>query len=182
MATQIVAQPITRREAAYYFFGATVLTMLAALAGIFLWFALPRPQVFDLGPTDGFVINQPSYQGVIARNGNTTSLVIVRLADQVLVFDRYAGSCHYRYVWVPTNNRFEDPCSGYKWAINGTLLSYPPEFSPPSRDLDQYETFVHDGHLFVNLDKKQTGQIRAEQPPEVICSNGPFSCQLLGAP
>ncbi len=185
MTATHLTQSVTWREGAYYFFGATLALMCLALAGVIFWFVLPAPQIFDLGEIDDFPLNAPQYQGVTGSNGNTISLVIVRLPDKVVAFNRYAGPCHYKYVWVPTNNRFEDPCSGYKWTITGMLLLYSPKPSSAwtPHDIDQYAVSIRQGHLFINLDQKLPGQLRTEQPVEVVCPAGQlFSCQLRETP
>jgi len=170
--------PLTRHEFSYYIFGAAFLLLLAALATMVVWVALPRPEVFDLGQLESFRTDGPTPRTVISREGKTIPLWAARDSETWVVFDGSAGPCHYKYVWVPTNNRFEDPCSGFKWAINGILLTYVPKPGKASRDLDRYAAFVKDGHLMVNLDKPLPGAARPSQPPEVECGNNPFSCQL----
>ncbi|MBF8283697.1 MAG: putative Quinol-cytochrome c reductase, iron-sulfur subunit (Rieske iron-sulfur protein) [Anaerolineales bacterium] len=151
---------------------------IIALAGVVVWATLPQPQIFDLGPIDSFRTDGPTRHLITLRDGKTIPLWSVRDGETWIVFDGYAGPCRYQYRWVPTNHRFEDPCSGYKWAINGILLTYLPNPGKAARDLDRYAAFVKDGHLMVNLGKRQPGTARPTQPPEVICGYSLFSCQL----
>lgn len=59
-----------------------------------------------------------------------------------------------RYSWTPANQRFEDPCSGDKWELNGQLNVAASSELWSNRDLDQYGLTVTDGSIFV-----QTHQI-----------------------
>ena len=138
----------------------------------------PPAQIYDLGPMEAFATGAPHRREVITKDGQTVPLWVVRMDKHWLIFSgrmKISSTWNCAYKWVPTNERFEDPCSGFKWALTGELLTY---FDNPSskwqtglRDLNQYEATIQDGHLMVNLDKRTEGQFRAEPPPNAICQD-----------
>ena len=63
------------------------------------------------------------------------------------------------YAWNQANSRFEDPCSGAAFRLNGAALRRPIE-----HDLDQYEVIVEDTMVLINTGKITVGACR--QLPE----------------
>src|SRR5574341_1979576 len=191
-----LAQPPTRREFAYYIFGAASCLMLLLLAGIVLWAALPKPQVFDLGPLESFRSDGPTRKLITLNDGSTLPLWVVHAEEKWSAFRgriRTGSAWNCEYKWVPTNHRFEDPCSGFKWALSGELLTYfdnlPPDWLVGLHDLDQYSTTIQGGHLTVDANKIIHGETHLGPPPEVRCN--PFwfdghrewlSCTLRDSP
>jgi hypothetical protein len=180
-------KPISRRELVGWCFGAALLLTPILLTGVVVWMAYPPAQVYDLGPTDNFVVGQPAGREVMTKDGQTVPLWVVHADDRWLIFlgrMKISPSWNCAYKWVPINNRFEDPCSGFKWALTGERLTYfdnpSPTWQAGLRDLDQYAATLKDGHLMVNLDKRMAGQFRAEPPPNVICRDfgEVTNCQL----
>lgn len=182
------ALPITRREFAYFFFVASLIVATVMMLGAFVWAATP-PLLFDLGPVDGFPADRPTPRYITLESGETTSLWVVRDGDRMLVFDgraRAGRNSNCRYRWVPVNNRFEDPCSGFKWTMAGEQLTY--LFWPDKKrvsylhDLDQYPTVVEGGRLRVNLGRRVFGESNAEPPPHIHCDlylSGYVDCHPL---
>jgi hypothetical protein len=167
---------VTRREFAYYFFSASLLLFLLLMSGGVLWMLTPPSEIFDLGPIDELRADGPMARYLERRDGTTLPLWVVRAEDKWLVFNRrvqVGRYWHCQYIWVPVNNRFEDPCSGFKWTLTGVLLSYP--FGTPHddplfmHDLDQYPATIAQGHLFINADKPVHGLVRTEKPEGIIC-------------
>jgi hypothetical protein len=167
-----------RREFAFYCFGASLFLSASMVAGALLWMLTPPQEKFDLGAVEEFSAGQPVARYVERRDSTTLPLWVVRTEDKWLVFDRrvqIGRYWHCQYAWVAVNNRFEDPCSGFKWALTGILLSYPFSFIHEGdyplflHDLDQYPTTIEQGHLVINADKPVHGLVRTEKPEGIIC-------------
>ncbi len=128
----------TRREFLYYIWGASIALFLGeAVAGI-VWFALPRFKagqfggVFTYGakdipegdaaplniPSGRFWLSNISEQGFVALYGVCTHL-----------------GCLPK--WVDTNHRFECPCHGSKYELDGKWIE-----GPAPRSLDRFKTTV----------------------------------------
>lgn len=152
------------------------------MLGSFVWAATPPLQIIDLGAVEQFKPGAPHARYVELSDGASLPLWVTLVDGEWYVFNGRARlgrywNCHYR--WVPVNDRFEDPCSGFKWALTGELLTYP---FPPGRydplfshDLDRYPAMVENDRLRVNLSRLIPGMIRSERPPDLVCPFE-FSC------
>jgi hypothetical protein len=59
------------------------------------------------------------------------------------------------YSWVEANMRFEDPCAGSKYLLDGTMVDI-----RTNRDLDQYVVTLDNGFVYVDLHKVIVGKCR----------------------
>lgn len=128
----------TRREFLYYIWGASIALVLGeAVAGL-VWFALPRFKAGQFGgvftyeakdipepgaaplniPSGRFWLSNPATEGFVALYGVCTHL-----------------GCLPK--WVDTNNRFECPCHGSKYELDGKYIE-----GPAPRSLDRFRTTV----------------------------------------
>ena len=177
MATHPSVKPISRRELATWGFRAALPLTLIVLLGVAGWRLYPAIQNYDLGSIDKLSAGYPIHSHVITQNGQTVPVWVVHTTERWFVFAgrmKISEDWNCEYKWVPINNRFEDPCSGFKWALTGELLTY---FSNPAtdvlsglRDLDQYAASLKSGHLMINLSQFTSGVIRTEPPPQVSCT------------
>lgn len=142
--TAILTPRVTRRELAYYIlFTALALFGLTLLAGL-LWYASPRDglgRFVRVGAVSDFPVSDSPYR-VEGR------FFVVNVGGQLIVFDNrlYSGDvlrpgCRWR--WVPTNDRFEDPCYGSKYSLLGEHLSGSPH------DMRQYPYTIRDEQIWV---------------------------------
>jgi len=150
---------ITRREFLYYVWGASMAVFTAQFAGLFIWFALPRFREGEFGgtftvPIDRLPgVNDPPVDvpdgrfwlvNVDSANPQGQERMY-RVADDP---DRIAGiAALYKvcthlgciYKWVPTANRFECPCHGSKFRLDGRRIE-----SPAGRSIDRFELVALD--------------------------------------
>jgi hypothetical protein len=126
-------QPANRRESLYYLWLASVILIVLLLSGLFVWFTLqPVKQSIPskIIAIDLDEIPLPGSPAAIAGRfwlAHTDDDALIALAGYEPKF-----GCLVK--WVATNHRFEDPCYGYKSALNGTYI----EGQTPAHDLDRY--------------------------------------------
>jgi cytochrome b6-f complex iron-sulfur subunit len=131
-----VAAP-SRREFLYYIWGASIALLLGqATAGI-IWFSLPRFRegtfggIFDYPPdripaVGGAPVNEPAGRFWVSQPEE----------GLVVLF----GVCTHLGClpkWVDANERFECPCHGSKYELNGKYIE-----GPAPRSLDRFFTTV----------------------------------------
>jgi cytochrome b6-f complex iron-sulfur subunit len=149
---------MTRREFLYYIWIASIAVFTAEFTGLFIWFALPRFQagefggLFDVALTEVPPINDPPTNRADGR------FWIVNLdgsaeAENELMYpapdDRpikgvaaiYKVCTHLGciYDWNAANNRFECPCHGSKYRLDGRRVE-----SPAPRSLDRFRLIALD--------------------------------------
>ncbi|MDX2161887.1 MAG: ubiquinol-cytochrome c reductase iron-sulfur subunit [bacterium] len=132
-----VAAP-NRREFLYYIWGASIAMLLGGSGAALIWFALPRfaegtfGGVFNIAPDR---IPQPDAPPTQVPEGrfwisNTPDSAVVVL---------YGVCTHLGCLpkWSQSNHRFECPCHGSKFELNGRYIE-----GPAPRSLDRFETTV----------------------------------------
>lgn len=142
--------PMTRREFLYYVWGASMALFMAEAGGAILWFALPRFKAGEFGgafavpvekipPPDSpepvdfpdgrfWLINAGEK---IANDPRTPPGYVTGMG--VVAIYKICVHLGCLYKWVPTNNRFECPCHGSKYLLNGVRLE-----GPARRNLDRF--------------------------------------------
>jgi cytochrome b6-f complex iron-sulfur subunit len=130
--------PPSRREFLYYIWGASIVLLLGQATAGLIWFALPRFKAGEFGgvftfsgadvpepgaaptniPSGRFWLSNPAGQGFVALYGVCTHL-----------------GCLPK--WVPTNQRFECPCHGSKYELDGKYIE-----GPAPRSLDRFKTTI----------------------------------------
>lgn len=152
--TQLTSAPtgINRRELLMTSFLATAVLLAIALIAALIWLLLPYQPLTTVGDLADFPPSDQPYQTY----NLDTPIYIVNTNGEIFAFSKRTPApepwdCNY--AWVPANNEFTDPCSGSKFALDGTLLEGPAE-----RGLDRYEVQVVNGRLQINLNKLILGQ------------------------
>lgn len=152
--TQLTSQPtkINRRELLMTSFVAAAVLLAITLIAALIWLLLPYQQFTTVGDVANFPPSDQPYRS----NYTDTPVFIVNTGDEVLAFSKRTPrpepwDCIY--AWVPANSEFTDPCSGSKFALDGTLLEGPAE-----RGLDRYEVRVQNGRIQINFDNLILGQ------------------------
>ncbi len=164
---------LTWREAAGYLF---VLT-LVGLGIVFLWMGTrmfsPRGDWHDLGPIQDLEITEPTPHYLIAEDGMRVTVWVVYADNDWYAFDgvtpdSYNTHCSYRY--QPVTSRFEDPCTGFKYSLNGEYINeslYAQDITV--QNLNQYVVVIRDGHLNVDLSQRIEGKKwRAISTPSLL--------------
>lgn len=143
---------VTRREFLYYIWGASLALFLVETTGLTVWFMLPRFREGQFGGTfklpvdalppdnaspfnfsegrfwlsnlDSTDPNENMYQAPDEEQPIVGSVAIYKVCTHL--------GCIYG--WIEANNRFECPCHGSKYRLDGRRIE-----SPAPRDLDRFK-------------------------------------------
>jgi cytochrome b6-f complex iron-sulfur subunit len=146
---------ITRREFLYYIWGASMALYTAQAAGLLVWFLIPRFREGEFGGTftldlgalpevNGEPFNFPDgrFWLVNLDTANEQGRERMWRSEQDEDQDIKGVAAIYKvcthlgciYAWTPTNNRFECPCHGSKYRLDGRRIE-----SPAPRSLDRFK-------------------------------------------
>jgi len=176
---------ITRREFLYYIWGASIALLTVQAAGLMVWFLIPRFREGEFG--GAFVVNAedvPEPNGD-PRNYPDGRFWLVNLdttqpnelmytapgdpEEIVGVAAIYKVCTHLGciYAWTDSNNRFECPCHGSKFRLDGRRIE-----SPAPRNLDRFK-------LYALAEDKTT--VLAESPDVGESGTNPYAAVPLPA-
>lgn len=165
----VKANGISRREFLYYIWGASLALYLAQFSGLLVWFLIPRFREgefgglipFDLAnlpPKNGEPVNVPDGRfWIVDLDSEDPNVRFSQAQDETApikgVTAIYKVCTHLGciYAWVPANSRFECPCHGSKYRLDGRRIE-----SPAPRTLDRFKIFAYDAE----------GNVIAESPGE----------------
>ncbi len=144
---------LTRREFLTYVWAASMALFMAESGGVVLLFALPRFRagefggIFRLGPA-GVVLPQV---GEGPREYPDARFWLVHTGKGILALYKVCTHLGCLYKWVPSNFRFECPCHGSKFQLDGTYLE-----GPAPRDLDRFVIYLKDasGRVVAQMDPR----------------------------
>lgn len=142
---------ISRREFLYYIWGASIALYTAQFSGLLIWFLLPRFREGEFGGR--FIISVDELPGINAEPANVPAgrfwlvnldtrqenELMKKAPDEteeiVGVAAIYKVCTHLGciYAWTEANDRFECPCHGSKYRLDGRRIE-----SPAPRDLDRF--------------------------------------------
>lgn len=148
---------ISRREFLYYIWGASIAIYTAQFSGLLIWFLIPRFREGEFGGLIPFDVG-----GIPAINDAPVDvpagrfwMVNLDTADpndrMYLAEDEsepiagiaaiYKVCTHLGciYAWVSANQRFECPCHGSKYRLDGRRIE-----SPAPRSLDRFKVIAYD--------------------------------------
>jgi len=142
---------ISRREFLYYIWGASIALYAAQFSGLLIWFLLPRfregefggkflVSMDDLPDVNSAPINMPAGRFWLVNLDTTQPNELMKKApdetqDIIGVAAIYKVCTHLGciYAWTDVNNRFECPCHGSKYRLDGRRIE-----SPAPRTLDRF--------------------------------------------
>lgn len=142
---------ISRREFLYYIWGASMALYLAQFGGLLVWFLIPRFKEGEFGgkfvlPIDQLPgINEPPLNYPDGRfwlvnvDSEQPNELFARAEDEpnplqgALAIYKVCTHLGCIYAWTPSNNRFECPCHGSKYRLDGRRIE-----SPAQRTLDRF--------------------------------------------
>lgn len=150
-ATMAPAGGITRREFLYYIWAGSLAIFTAEFTGLMVWFMLPRFREGQFGGTFTIsvdelpAINEAPVDKTDGRfwlvnldSGNPPESWTVdeKEGDVSGAAAIYKVCTHLGciYKWTPANNRFECPCHGSKFRLDGRRIE-----SPAPRSLDRFK-------------------------------------------
>jgi cytochrome b6-f complex iron-sulfur subunit len=146
---------MTRREFLYYIWGASIVLLTAETIGLLIWSLIPRFREGEFGgrfvvPIDSLPEqNSPPANFADGRfwlsNLNTdqpNDLMYPAPGDNVPLIGAvaiYKVCTHLGciYSWTPANDRFECPCHGSKYRLDGRRIE-----SPAPRTLDRFKMYA----------------------------------------
>lgn len=153
-AAETKVSGISRREFLYYIWTASIALYLAEFTGLMLWFAIPRIRegefggVFNVNPEAIPGVNEPPVDNAEGRfwlvNLDTNDPAgierMYQASDETSSIEGVAAiykvcthlGCIYK--WNNASNRFECPCHGSKYRLDGRRIQ-----SPAPRSLDRFE-------------------------------------------
>ncbi len=158
MAVAQVEQPvagISRREFLYYIWGASIALYSAEFLGLIIWFAIPRIKEGEFGgiipvpvdkipPVNDPPVNFPEGRFWLVNLDSTApNELMYQAGDEaqpiVGLAAIYKVCTHLGciYAWNSATNRFECPCHGSKYRLDGRRIA-----SPAPRTLDRFEVLV----------------------------------------
>lgn len=125
----------SRREFLTYIWGATMALLLAETTGVSLLFAFPRFRAGDFG--GAFELGQagtvlPPRESAPVAN-DVGKFWLVNLDQGVLAIYKVCTHLGCLYKWSDINFRFECPCHGSKFELDGTYIE-----GPAPRNLDRF--------------------------------------------
>ncbi len=142
---------ISRREFLYYIWGASIALYAAQFSGLLIWFLLPRfregefgglftVSIDELPAVNAEPTNVPSGRFWLVNLDTTQPNELMKKApdeteDIIGVAAIYKVCTHLGciYAWTAANNRFECPCHGSKYRLDGRRIE-----SPAPRMLDRF--------------------------------------------
>ena len=143
---------LTRREFLFYIWGASMALFTAEFAGLCVWFALPRFKAGEFGgifevPIDQLPAVNTKPTGfsegrfwLVNLDTSQPNNIMYRAADEtedlIGVAAVYKVCTHLGciYAWNSANERFECPCHGSKYRLDGRRIE-----DPAPRTLDRFE-------------------------------------------
>lgn len=141
---KVQVAPVTRREFLFYVWGASMAMLLGQAGGILIWFMLPR---FREGEFGGVFrgITVPD-QGSEPINVPAGKFWMSNAEDGVVALYKVCTHLGCLYAWVGQNDRFECPCHGSKYELDGTWIE-----GPAPRSLDRFPVtlVLNDGTTLV---------------------------------
>ena len=151
---------ISRREFLYYIWGASLALFAAEFTGLLIWFMIPKFREGEFGgkftvPIDTLPgVNEPPIGNDEGRfwlvNLDTTQAndLMYQAKDEkddevqiqgVLAIYKVCTHLGCIYAWNAPNNRFECPCHGSKYRLDGRRIE-----SPAPRTLDRFNLVALD--------------------------------------
>ncbi|GJM42353.1 MAG: hypothetical protein DHS20C20_26350 [Ardenticatenaceae bacterium] len=142
---------ISRREFLYYIWGASIALYAAQFSGLLIWFLLPRfregefggkflVKIEELPSVNDEPVNVPAGRFWLVNLDTSQGNELMKKApdeteDIVGVAAIYKVCTHLGciYAWTSANNRFECPCHGSKYRLDGRRIE-----SPAPRTLDRF--------------------------------------------
>ena len=123
-------------------------------------FRKKKPDWIHLGPIGGLPVGQPvnlsttdiSHDAFLTQSTVRHVWVIKHSPESVTVFSPVCPhlGCHYN--WDPNDHRFECPCHGSVFTINGRVVG-----GPAPRPLDTLQHRIEDGKLVVRWQVFESG-------------------------
>lgn len=137
--SQVQAAPqvpgVSRREFLYYAWGASMALLLAQTGGWLVWFGLPRFREGEFGGT--FTVTSLPQVNSSPAGYPEGKFWMSSTDDGIAALYMVCTHLGCLFKWVEANERFECPCHGSKFELNGKYIE-----GPAPRSLDRFEITV----------------------------------------
>jgi hypothetical protein len=102
----------------------------------------------------------PRSQPYLVRDTVGPDFWLVNLGPEIRAFKPVSpDNWHCRFTWADYSHRFEDPCSGSKFALDGQYMD-----GPAFRNLDQHPVTIRDEQIQVDLSRVILGEVIEQHP------------------
>ena len=171
---------MTRREFLYYIWGASLALYMAQFAGLLVWFLIPRFRegefggtftipIEDLADINGEPINYPDGRFWLVNLDTDEPNERMALASDepepikgVAAIYKVCTHLGCIYAWTPANDRFECPCHGSKYRLDGRRID-----DPAPRSLDRFKIAALDANGSILAEAEPAGADSFFQPLEL---------------
>lgn len=148
---------MSRREFLYYVWGASIALLTAQAAGLLIWFLIPRFREGEFGglfplsvdavpPVNDPPLDVPDGRFWLVNLDTSDPNIRMYPAEGdelpiqgVAAIYKVCTHLGCIYSWTPANNRFECPCHGSKYRLDGRRIE-----SPAPRSLDRFRLLALD--------------------------------------
>lgn len=143
VGAQAPAQPalqvpgVSRREFLYYAWGASMALLTAQTIGILIWYGLPRFREGEFGGTFTLSGSALPPVGDAPVDNPAGKFWLSNTESGVVALYKVCTHLGCLYKWVDANHRFECPCHGSKFELDGTFIE-----GPAPRSLDRFAITV----------------------------------------
>lgn len=136
--TQVEVNTPSRREFLYYIWGASMVLFMGEVAAGLIWFMLPRFKHGEFGGIFAFNPAEVPVAGTAPMSVPVGRFHVSHTEEDGLVI-LYGVCTHLGCLpkWVETNHRFECPCHGSKFELDGKYIE-----GPAPRSLDRFRTTI----------------------------------------
>jgi len=133
----------TRREFLYYIWGASIALITGEVTAGIIWFALPRFKAGQFGGVFTYLAKDIPVHNAAPKNIPSGRFWLANPVQTDVTMEGFValyGVCTHLGClpkWVDTNHRFECPCHGSKYQLDGHWIE-----GPAPRSLDRFKTVV----------------------------------------
>ncbi len=143
---------LSRREFLYILWAAAFIVLIVSVAAVSYWYLRPHEEPVPVANVTDLESSDPLFRAI----DDDLAVYIVRFDGEPRAWDAVSPVSKCRFSWVVINHRFEDPCSGAKWCVDGTIAD---RRFRDATSLQSYEIEVHsDGQILVYPLKKIAGE------------------------
>lgn len=128
---------VTRREFLYYVWGASMAMFLGACGGLILWFAYPRFREGEFGGDFRLSVEDIPEKNAGPIANAAGRFWVTHTEDGLAALYQVCTHLGCLYKWVDANGRFECPCHGSKFELNGIYIE-----GPAPRGTDRFNARV----------------------------------------
>ncbi len=96
---------------------AAFIALIIGAAAVSYWYLRPHEEPVPVANVTDLETRVPLFRAI----DDDLAIYIVRFDGELRAWDAVSPVSKCRFSWVVINHRFEDPCSGAKWCVDGTI-------------------------------------------------------------